>query len=132
MAANSTEETKKNAEKVLSQLKLNKNDTGKLVLDGSFIVRRLVLQERKYPVLFAAVKGMDIDQVSDVIEDSGKFHIVKVIQKEPARDLTMEEAKGFLENKLLFEAQTKRPAPAPAVGQAQGETGGLGGGSGGL
>ena len=102
------EVVRENANKVLAELKTNGNDFGKLMLDGTFIVRRLPVIQQKYPVIFEQMKKMEVGQLSGVVEDSGTFHIFKVLERESARDLTEEEARDFLENRLLFPAQENR------------------------
>lgn len=104
------ETVRENANKLLAELKTNENDFGKLLLDGTFIVRRLPVIQQKYPVIYEQMKTMEIGQLSGVVEDGGTFHIFKVLEREPARDLTKEEAKDFLENRLRFPAQEKRRA----------------------
>ncbi|MFH1218046.1 MAG: peptidylprolyl isomerase [Pseudomonadota bacterium] len=102
--------TKAMADRLLAQMKENNNDFSKLVLDGTFIVRRVQVDKKKYPVIFEKMLGMQVGQFSDVVEDGGTFHIFEVLQKDPARDMTEEEAKTMLEDRLSLYLQEKRRA----------------------
>jgi len=104
------ESVRENANKLLAELKKNGNDFGKLMLDGTFIVRRLPVIQRRNPVIYEQMQNMEIGQLSGVVEDGGTFHIFKVLERELARDLTEKEARDFLENRLLFPAQEKKRA----------------------
>ena len=104
------ETTRKHAEKLLAELKAKNNDFGKLVLDGTFIVRRLAINKSKYPVVYSRMQEMEVGQFSDVVEDNGTFHIFEVVQNDPARDLTVEEASTFIEDKLAVHFQEQRRA----------------------
>ena len=53
---------------------------------------------------------MEVGQFSDVVEDNGTFHIFEVVQNDPARDLTVEEASTFIEDKLAVHFQEQRRA----------------------
>lgn len=101
-------ETKKKAEQLLDQIKKNDGDMGKLVLDGSFITRRMTVSKEKNPVMYEAIKKMEVEQLSGVVKDSDSYHIFKVIKKDYARDLNQEESRAFVENKLRTEAQNER------------------------
>ena len=45
------------------------------------------------------MKDMKVGEFSNVVEDNG-FHIFKVVKNELARDMTVEEARGFIEDRL--------------------------------
>lgn len=89
-------------------LKENNNDFGKLVLDGTFIVRRVKINPQRYPLIHEKMKTMEVGELSGVVEDGGTFHIFEVLNREPARDLTEEEARGFIEDRLMPTFQEKR------------------------
>lgn len=108
MAGKDEQATRATAEKLLEQFTRNNHDFGKLVLDGTFIVRRLMVDKRKYPAVFAEMEGMQIGEFSGVVEDGGSFHIFEVVKKDPARDLTEEESKGMLADKLAYQFQEKK------------------------
>ncbi len=110
MAAESEEETRARGEQLLAELKAKNNDFGKLVLDGSFIVRRKLIIKDQYPVIFTKMLEMEVGQFSEVVEDNGTFHIFEVLKNEPARDMTEEEARGFIEDRLAPYFQEKRRA----------------------
>ncbi len=108
MAGEDKEATQATAEKLLAMLKENNNDFGKLVLDGTFIVRRIKINPQRYPIIHEKMETMEIGELSGVVEDGGTFHIFEVLAKEPARDLTEEEARGFIEDRLMPTFQEKR------------------------
>lgn len=110
MAGSDKEATRATAERLLAQMKANNNDFSKLVLDGTFIVRKIRVDKNKYPLIFEKMLGMQIGQFSDVVEDNGTFHIFEVLQKDPSRDMTEEEAKTMLEDRLSLYLQEKRRA----------------------
>ncbi|MBI5559125.1 MAG: peptidyl-prolyl cis-trans isomerase [Deltaproteobacteria bacterium] len=100
MAGQDKAATKATAEKLLAQFNQNNHDFAKLLLDGTFIVRKIRVDKNKYPDIFDKMLGMQIGQFSDVVEDGGSFHIFEVLQKDPSRDLTEEEARTMLEDRL--------------------------------
>ncbi len=75
-------------------IRKNNNDVWKLVLDGTFIVKKTNIRKEKLPELYKAVTGMKVGELSGVIKDKDGFHIIKVTKKEPSRQLTFEEAKS--------------------------------------
>jgi hypothetical protein len=101
-------ETKKKAEILLAKIKADNNQMGKLIMDGTFITRRFQVQERLNPAMYNIVVDMEVGQLSDVVEENGQFHIFIVVNKDLPRDLTMDEAKSFLETRLLYDAQQAR------------------------
>jgi hypothetical protein len=114
--------TKKRAEELLAKLKENKaqlteedkkkgrDEIGLLVLDGTFITRRLKVNKDKNPEIYKKMGKMKIDEMSGIVKDKDSYHIFKVVNNEPARNQTLEEAKGFIENRLRVPAQNKRMA----------------------
>lgn len=108
MAGKDEKTTRATAEKLLARLKAKNNDFGKLVLDGTFIVRRLNVKKERLPVIFEKMQEMKVGQFSGIVEDGGTFHIFKVLKNEPSRDMTEEEARGFIEDKLAPYFQEQR------------------------
>ncbi len=102
------DKTREAANNLHAKLKMANNDFGKLVLDGTFIVRRVRINQDKYPVIFEQMKGMEVGQYSEVVEDGGTFHIFEVLKNDLARDLTEEEARLFIEDKLSYRFQEER------------------------
>ena len=100
--------TSKKAAEVLVIIRENNNDPWKLVLDGTFIVRKLKIVKEKYPEVHEAVTGLQVGDVSSVIKDRDGFHIIKVLTKEPARHLSFEETRSTIETKFLVPAQEQR------------------------
>jgi len=108
MAGEDEEATRATADRLLAMLKDNNNDFGKLVLDGTFIVRRIKVDPQRYPIIHEKMETMKVGDFSGVVEDGGTFHIFEVLEKEPVRDLTEEEARGFIEDRLMPNFQEKR------------------------
>jgi parvulin-like peptidyl-prolyl isomerase len=102
------EAAQKKADEVLESIRKNNNDVWKLVLDGTFIVRKINIKEEKHPELYKAVTGMKVGDLSGVIKDKDGFHIIKVTKKDPSRQLTFEEAKSAIEPKFRVPAQDQR------------------------
>lgn len=98
------------ANALLDRLQKNEYDFGKLTLDGTFIVRKLRVKKDKLPVIFKTMETMQVGDVSGVVEDGGTLHIFKVIKNERGGDMTREEAKGILEDRLGPYTQKKRKA----------------------
>jgi len=96
------------ADELLQTIRKKNNDVWKLVLDGTFIVRKLNVRQEKHPELYKAVSNMKVGDLSSVIKDKDGFHIIKVTKKEPSRQLTFEETKSSLEPKFLVPAQEQR------------------------
>jgi hypothetical protein len=108
MDSGDKEKNRQAADKLLVNLKAVNNDFGKLVLDGTFIVRDMRIKKDKYPVVFKQMQEMEVGQFSEVVEDGGTFHIFKVVQNDLARDLTEEESRKFIEDKLSYQFQEER------------------------
>ena len=108
MEAADKEEVRANAERILAELKANSYDSGKLVLDGTFITRKLNVKKEKYPVIYGMMQNMKIDEWSGIVEDNGQLHILRVLENEPARVMTREEARGMLKDRLAPYSQEKR------------------------
>jgi len=98
----------KKADELLKSIRKNSNDVWKLVLDGSFIVRKINIRQEKNPELYKAARDMKAGDLSGIIKDKDGFHIIKLIKKEPSRQLTFEEAKSAIETKFLLPAQEQR------------------------
>lgn len=99
---------RKKAEEVLNTIKRKDNDFGKLMLDGTFIVRKIKVKKEKYPEIHKAMAGMKVGDLSGVISDKDGLHIIKVSKNEPSRQATFEEARGTIEPKFLVPAQEQR------------------------
>jgi len=108
MAGKDVQATRATAEKLQAQLTQNNNDFSKLMLDGTFIVRRYQVNKDKNPAIFEKMLGMKVGEFSGVVQDGDTFHIFEVLHKEPARDLTEEEARTMLEDRLSPYFQEKR------------------------
>jgi parvulin-like peptidyl-prolyl isomerase len=100
--------TKRKADEILGKIRKNNNDPWKLVLDGTFIVRKLKIAKEKHLEIHKAITDMKVGDLSGVINDMDGLHIIKVVTKEPARQLTLDEARSRLELKFLVPAQDQR------------------------
>jgi len=101
---------KATADALLDRVKQHDYDFGKLILDGTFIVRNIKVQKDKLPVIFKSMETMKVGDVSGVVEDGGTFHIFKVLKNDKGGNLTREEAKDILEGRLAVYSQDKRKA----------------------
>ncbi len=110
MASKEKSETIANAERLLTLLKKLDYDFGKLVLDGTFIVRTIQIRKEKYPEIYNRMLKMEVGQFSPVVEENGTFHIFKVLEKNLARDMTEEEARKYIEDQMAPYFQEKRRA----------------------
>jgi hypothetical protein len=110
MAGKDEPTTSATAAEILAQLRMNNNDFGKLMLDGTFIVRTVQVNKDRNPAIFAKMLGMKVGEFSGVVQDGNTFHIFQVLAKEPARDMTEDEARTMLEDRLASYFQEKRRA----------------------
>ncbi|MBU4261804.1 MAG: peptidylprolyl isomerase [Proteobacteria bacterium] len=110
MAGKDEPTTSATAAEILAQLRRNNNDFGKLMLDGTFIVRTVQVNKDRNPAIFAKMLGMKVGEFSGVVQDGNTFHIFQVLAKEPARDMTEDEARTMLEDRLASYFQEKRRA----------------------
>lgn len=108
MKGKDDESTRKRAEELLKEVRDNNNEFGKLILDGTFITRRIKVTKDRNPEVYKAIKKMEVGELSDVIKDKDSYHIIKVKEKDFARQLTVEEARGFIENRLRVPEQEAR------------------------
>lgn len=108
MDAENEKATHERAQALLAELKAKNYDFGKLVLDGTFIVRKSKISKAKYPVIYEKMLEMKVGDFSGVVEDNGTFHIFEVTKNELARDMTVEEARGFIEDRLAPYFQEER------------------------
>jgi parvulin-like peptidyl-prolyl isomerase len=83
-------------------------DFWQIPLDGTFDVRNYEPRREKDRELREAARKMKANEVSPVIKTSDGFHIIKLREYSPERQLTFEEVKVYLENKLRVPAQDKR------------------------
>ncbi len=97
------------AEKLLRMIKADAaQDPWKLVLDGSFTVRKLLVRSEREREIYEAAKKLKPQQFSGVISASDGFHIIKLENYSPERKLTFEEAKTKMEATLKGPAVEKR------------------------
>lgn len=105
-----TDETaaRKKADGILKTIRKSNNDVWKLVLDGTFVVRKIPVIKEKHPEIHNAMTDMKVGDLSGVIKDKDGFHIIKVSKKEPSRQLTFEEVRNAIEPRFLVPAQDRR------------------------
>jgi parvulin-like peptidyl-prolyl isomerase len=97
------------AETARAKILQDKNrDPWRLVLDGTFIVRNYELRTGKDRELREEAKKLKTDGISGVVKAPDGFHIIKLREYSPERQLTFDEVKGSLENRLRAPAQEKR------------------------
>lgn len=110
MQADDEELLKKRANHLLEEIKKLDYDFGKLVLDGTFITRRIQVDKNRNPAVYKAMAKLEVGETSGIIKDKDSYHIIKVLQKDKARNQNLEEARGFIENSLRVPAQDERKA----------------------
>jgi uncharacterized protein (DUF2249 family) len=100
--------TRKKADEVLNTIRKKADDVWKLVLDGTFIVRKINIRQEKHPAIYNAMTEMNVGDLSGVIKDSDGFHIIKILKKYKSHQATFDEARGALESKFLVPTQEQR------------------------
>jgi foldase protein PrsA len=98
----------KKAKETLALIRKNRNDLSSIPPDNALIVRAGGVTRQEYPDIFQAAAGMKAGEVSNVIKERDGLHIVKLKGKEPARQLSFEEASVFIEQKLQEPLMNKR------------------------
>ena len=105
-------EGKKSKAKAGKLLRMIKADAGrdpwKLVLDGTFTVRKLLVRSERQKELYEAAKKLKPQQFSGVIEASDGLHIIKLEEYSAERKLTFQEAKAKIEATVKGPALEKR------------------------
>lgn len=99
---NEGKKSQKKAKDLLKKIQADpKKDPWKLVLDGTFIVRRYSANKDRDKAIYNAGKKMKAGDLSGVIRDSqGLLHIFKLEEYIPKRSLTYDELKPILEEKM--------------------------------
>jgi parvulin-like peptidyl-prolyl isomerase len=99
----------KKAEAVRAKILQDKSrDPWRLVLDGTFIVRNYELRAGKDQDLREEAKKLTTGEISRIVKAPDGIHIIKLREYSPERQLTFDEARGSLENRLRASAQEKR------------------------
>jgi parvulin-like peptidyl-prolyl isomerase len=99
----------KKAQSILKKIKADKDkDPWKLVLDGTFIVRDMEIKKDKNKELYDAAKKLKIGQLSNIIKTPASLHIIKLKSYSPEKQATLDEIRGWLENRLKAPYQQKR------------------------
>jgi parvulin-like peptidyl-prolyl isomerase len=98
----------KMAQETFSILKKNNNDTSKLPQDKRRVIRSGNFTKQEYPDLFQAAAKMKAGDLSNAIKESDGLHIIKLLKKEPSRQLSFEEARADIAHKLLLPDINKR------------------------
>ncbi len=102
-------ESMKKAQSILKKIKADKNkDPWKLVLDGTFIVRDIETKKDKHAELFEAAKKLKKGQLSNIIKTPTSLHIIKLKEYTSEKQATLDEVRGWLENRLKAPYQQKR------------------------
>ena len=99
----------KRAEAAHSRMLSDPNtDPRELAKDGSVAVQMLDGRTTKDPELLAIARSLKPGQLSDLIRSANGLHFVKLVEYEPPRQLTYEEARPAIEQSLSREAQHVR------------------------
>jgi parvulin-like peptidyl-prolyl isomerase len=101
--------SQKKANELLKKIKADPNkDPWKLTLDGTFILRNIEIKKDREPELYKAAKKLKPEELSGVIKAQSGFHIIKLRDYSPERQLTFDETKSRLEGRFMVAAQEKR------------------------
>jgi foldase protein PrsA len=104
-----SEDSLRKAEEVRKKIEDdNDKDPSKLPPDGTFIVRDLEVKEGEDRELYEAAKRLKPGGLSGVVVASDSIHIIKLKEFSPGKQLTFEDVKDFLEQKLRQKAEQKR------------------------
>ena len=92
---------KKRAKALLRRIQADPaQDPWKLVLDNTFMVRNLIVRQEREKELYDAARKLKPQELSGVIKTLDSFHIIKLKEYSPERQLTFEEAKPKMEATL--------------------------------
>jgi len=92
---------KKRAKALLRKIQADPaQDPWKLVLDNTFMVRNLIVSREREKELYDAARKLKPQELSGVIRTPDSFHIVKLKEYRPERQLTFEEARPKIEAAL--------------------------------
>ncbi len=101
--------SRKKAAELIARIKADKDkNPWSLAPDGDFIVRDLDLKKEKEPALYDAARKLKEGELSGAIKTGDGVHIMKLSEYTPERQLSYEEVKGPLEQKLRADALRKR------------------------
>ena len=104
-----TEASANVAEEVLKKIKDDREQNPwNLSLDGTFIVRTYDIKKDRDEQLYQVARKLDKGQLSEVIRTAGGLHIIKMIEYSPARQMSLAEVRGNIENALRVPAQDRR------------------------
>jgi parvulin-like peptidyl-prolyl isomerase len=93
--------SKKRARALLRRIQADPaQDPWKLVLDNTFMVRNLIVRKEREKELYDAASKLKPQELSGVIKTPDNFHIIKLKEYTPERQLTFEEAKPKIEESL--------------------------------
>jgi parvulin-like peptidyl-prolyl isomerase len=99
----------KKANEVLAKINADEDKSPMtLVPDGTFIVRSHDLEKEREPELYDAARNLKDGELSGVIRTPDSLHIIQLVRFTPERQMTYEEVKGPLKDRLKTEAQRKR------------------------
>ena len=96
------------AKETLTLIKKNDNNISKLAQDKTLLIRNGGITQQEYPNIFKAASLMKPGDLSSVIIESDGLHIIKLVRKEPSRQLSFEEARVDIEHKLMLPIMNKR------------------------
>lgn len=85
---------------VLALLKKHNNDFTRLREDTSIAVSIGRIVPERHPAVYQHIKGMQVGEVSGPIKDADGYHIIKLVSKEPARQLDFDESRDMVKRQL--------------------------------
>jgi hypothetical protein len=97
------------ANAVLTRIQADKDkDPGNLVSDGTFLVQNYELEKNREPVLYDAVRKLDVGGLSGVIKTRDSIHIVKLTNYLPEKPKPYKEVRSVIEGRLKAALQKTR------------------------
>jgi len=75
-------------------------DPANLVSDGTFLVQSYELEKKREPILYDAVRKLQVGELSGVIKTRDSFHIIKLTDYIPERPKTYLDMRSVIEGRL--------------------------------
>jgi ribonuclease HI len=97
--------TRKEAQAALVGLKNNRNDISKVA--GNFTVRQITVTKAQLPAMYEALSHLKAGGVSGIVAEGDGLHIVKLLKKEVAGEMTFNEAQPLIHRQLMLQAAEK-------------------------
>jgi len=109
LVKNDDKSASKKARALLRKMQADpQQDPWKLVLDNTFVVRNLIVRQDREKELYDAARKLKPQELSGVIKTQNGYHIIKLKEYSPERQLTFAEARTKIEAALKGPYQERR------------------------